>query len=80
LFTLFALALLVLVTLGTRCLLYGGSTTARLLRRVASGRSDRCELSLVTAMLSLLQQDESLLACLLPSTKFKLDTTLENVS
>ena len=80
LFALFALALLALVTLGTRCLLYGGSVTARLLRRVASRRSERCELSLVTAILSLLQQDESLLACLLPFTKFKLDTSLENVS
>lgn len=80
LFALFALALLALVTLGRRCLLYGGAATARLLRRVASRRSDRCELSLVTAMLSLLQQDESLLCCLLPFTKFKLDTSLENVS
>lgn len=80
LFALFALALLVLVTLGTRCLLYGGSASACLLRRVASRRRTRCELSLVATMLSLLQQDESLLACLLSFTKFKLDTTLENVS
>jgi len=30
--------------------------------------------------LSLLQQDRSLLACLLSFTEFKLDTTLDNVS
>src|SRR5215211_5188781 len=68
LFALFALALLVLVTLGTRCLLYAGPATARLLRRVASRRRDRCELSLATAMLNLLQRDESLLVYLLPFT------------
>ena len=50
------------------------------LRRVASRRRGRCELSLVSAMLSLLQQDRSLLACLLSFTKFKLDATLDNVS
>jgi len=37
-------------------------------------------LSLVSAMLSLLKQDRSLLACLLSFTKFKLNATLDNVS
>src|SRR5262249_54905358 len=80
LFALFVLALLILTTLGTFCLLRGDQRTKELLRRVASRRRDRCELSLVSAMLSLLQQDRSLLACLLSFTKFKPDTTMNNVS
>lgn len=80
LFALFALALLALVSLGTRCLLNGGPTARELLRRVASRRSGRCELSLVTAMLELLKQDDDLLKHLSPLTKFKLDKTLANVS
>lgn len=80
LFALFVLALLILVTLGTFCLLSGGQGANRLLRRVASRRRGRCELSLVSAVLGLLQQDRTLLACLLSFTKFKLDTTLKNVS
>ncbi|MGH9847237.1 MAG: hypothetical protein ACREEM_51735, partial [Blastocatellia bacterium] len=71
---------LILVTLGTFCLLQGDQRAKELLRRVASRRRGRCELSLVSAMLSLLQQDRSLLACLLSFTKFKLDTALDNVS
>lgn len=80
LFALFALALLALTTLGTYCLLRGAPAARDLLRHVASRRRGRCELSLVSAMLSLLQQEASLLACLLPFTKFKLDATLDNVS
>jgi len=80
LFALFVLALLILVTLGTFCLLRSDQRTKELLRRVASRRRGRCELSLVSAILSLLRQDRSLLACLLSFTKFKLDTTLDNVS
>lgn len=80
LFALFILALLILVTLGTFCLLRGDQRTKELLRRVASRRRGRCELSLVSAMLELLRQDRSLLACLLSFTKFKLDTTLDKVS
>jgi len=79
-FALFALALLILVTLGTFCLLSGTQGAKALLRRVASRRRGRCELSLVSAMLSLLQQEWCLLDCLLPFTKFKLDRTLDNVS
>jgi hypothetical protein len=48
--------------------------------RVASRRRGRCELSLVSVMLRLLQEDRSLLARLLSFTKFKLDTTIDNVS
>lgn len=73
LFGLFVLALLVLITLGTFCLLGGGQGANRLLRR---GRQRyRCELSLVSAVLSLVQQNRILLECLLSFTKFKLDMT-----
>lgn len=80
LFALFVLALLILIRLGTFCLLSCGQRAKRLLRRVASRRRGRCELSLVSAMLSLIQQDRTLLACLLSFTTFKLDTTLDKVS
>ena len=80
LFALFALALLILVTLGTVWLLPGDRVSKQLLRRVASRRRGRCELSLVTAMLSLLRQDRDLLECLGPFTKFNLDKTLQYVS
>lgn len=80
LFALFVLALLILVTLGTVWLLPGDQTSKRLLRRVASRRRARCELSLVTAMLNLLRKDRSLIECLLPFTKFKLDKVLQFVS
>ena len=62
------------------CLLRGDQRAKELLRRVAWRRQNRCELSLVSAMLSLLQQDRSLLACLLSFTEFKLNVTLDIVS
>ena len=80
LFALFAIALLVLTVLGTRLLIRGGEQAAQLLRRVASRRSDRCELSLIAAVIALVQQDWSLLAALSPLTKLNLDATLSNVS
>lgn len=80
LFALFVLALLMLVTLSTFLLLAGDQLSKRLLRRVASRRSGRCELSLVTAMTCLLHKDQGLLDCLFSFTKFKLDKTLQNVS
>jgi hypothetical protein len=81
LFALFACALLLLLTLGTFLFLQGPRHLARvLLRRVASRRTGRCELSLITATLALLQQDWTWLVCLLPNTKFKLEMTLHNVS
>ena len=81
LFALFALALLLLTTLGTFVFLQGPRHLARQhLRRVASRRNGRCELSLITATLALLQQDWTWLLCLLPNTKFNLEKTLPNVS
>jgi hypothetical protein len=80
LFTLFAIALLVLTVLGTKLLIRGGPQSATLLRRVASRRSERCELSLIAAVIALVQQDRSLLAALSPFTKLNLEATLSNVS
>lgn len=79
LFALFALALLILVTLATFWLLPGDRKSKQLLRRVASRRRSRCELSLISAMLSLLQRDRTLLDCLMPFAKFNLDKVLQYV-
>ena len=81
LFALFAIALLLLTTLGTYIFLQGPRHLARqTLRRVASRRRGRCELGLITATLALLQQDWTWLSCLLSWTKFNLEKTLANVS
>jgi hypothetical protein len=80
LFALFAIALLVVGSLATRLLLRSGKQAGALLRRVVSRRQGRCELSLISAMVSLLQQDPSLYDHLVPRIKFKLEGTLANVS
>jgi hypothetical protein len=80
LFALFAITLLVLTTLGMALLIRGGSEAKQLLRRVASRRRGRCELSLVTAMIALVQRDRSLFAALSPQTKLNLEAILSNVS
>jgi hypothetical protein len=80
LFALFAIALLVLTTLGIALLIRGGPGANQFLRRVASRRSGRCELSLVSAMIALVQKDRSLFAALSPQTKLNLEATLSNVS
>lgn len=79
LFALFALALLVVVSLGSRLLGQGGPEATALLRRVASRRRGRWELSVVSAMVRLLQEDKSLFAHL-SSIKFNLETKLLYVS
>lgn len=80
LFALFAIALLVLTTLGMALLIRGGPDALRLLRRVASRRSNRCELSLIAAVIALVQQDRCLFTALSPHTKLNLKATLSNVS
>jgi hypothetical protein len=80
LFALFVLALLVVVSLAIKLLLPRGSNAVALLRRVASRRRGRWELSLVSAMVRLLQEDKSLFAHLSSSIKFKLDARLVYVS
>jgi len=80
LFAMFAIALLVLTTLGMTFLIRGGPGAKQLMRRVASRRRGRCELSLVAAIIALAQQDRSLFAALSPHTKLNLEATLSNVS
>src|SRR5262245_3131590 len=80
LFALVAIALLVVVTLASRLLLRQGAQASALLRRVASRRRGRCELSLVSAMISLLHQDPGLYNHLVPRRKLKLEGDLANVS
>ena len=80
LFALVAIALLVVVSLASRLLLRQGAQASTLLRRVASRRCGRCELSLVSAMISLLQQDPGLYDHLVPRIRLKLEGALANVS
>jgi hypothetical protein len=80
LFALVAIALLVVVSLASRLLLRHGTQASALLRRVASRRRGRCELSLVGAMISLLHQDPGLYDHLVPRLKLKLEGDLANVS
>jgi hypothetical protein len=80
LFALFAIALLVVVSLGVKLLVGGGAGAVALLRRVASRRRGRWELSLVSAMVRLLQDDKSLFAHLSPRIKLNLEASLSNVS
>jgi class 3 adenylate cyclase/DNA-binding winged helix-turn-helix (wHTH) protein len=53
---------------------------AAVLRRVASRRRGRCELSLISAMISLLHQEPRLYAHLTPRIKLKPERDLANVS
>jgi hypothetical protein len=80
LFALFAIALRVLTSLGMHLLLRGGPQAHQLLRRVASRRLARCELSLIAAVVALVQQDRNLFAALSPCTRLNLEVTLSNVS
>jgi hypothetical protein len=80
LFALFALALVVVVSLGIVLLVRGGAAAVALLRRVASRRRGRWDLSVVSAMVSLLQDDKSLFAPLSPRIKLDLEARLANVS
>jgi hypothetical protein len=79
-FALFAIALLVMTSLGSKLLLAHGHRAKDLLRRVVSRRRGRCELGLVSAMVSLLQRDKTLYNDLRPHVKLKLEATLDNVS
>jgi hypothetical protein len=80
LFALVAMALLVVASLATRLLLRGDPSAHALLRRVASRRRSRCELSLVSAMISLLHQEPGFYEYLAPRIKLKLDGDLAKVS
>ena len=80
LFALFAIALLVVASLAPRLLLRGNQQARTLLRQVASRRRGRCELRLVSAMISLLHQDPGLYEHLVPRIKLKLEGNLAKVS
>jgi hypothetical protein len=62
--------------LGMRLLVRGGAQAKELLRRVASLRRDRCELSLIATVIALVQRDKSMFAVLSAQTKLKLDYVL----
>jgi hypothetical protein len=79
-FALFAIALLAMISLGCRLLLSPSRGAPSLLRRVASRRRRRCELGLVSAMVHLLRQDQTLYDKLSPHAKLKLEASLANVS
>jgi hypothetical protein len=80
LFALVAMALPVVVSLPSRLLLRQDAQASALLRRVASRRRGRCELSLVSAMITLLHQEPGLYDHLIPRLKLKLEGNLANVS
>ena len=79
-FALFALAMLILLCLAVKVLLKDPSRAKTLLRLIASRRKGRCELSIINAMLKLLQQLPSLLFELDPSTKLDLEAQFQYVS
>ena len=79
-FALFAIALLVMTSLGSQLLLTPSRAAPDLLRRVASRRRGRCEVGLISAMVSLLRQDKTLYDALCPHAKLRLEATLANVS
>jgi hypothetical protein len=74
-FALFAISLLVLIHLGIK-LLIDNIDSASLLRRVLSRRSNRSELSIISAMICLLQQDKTLFNELVSLSNFNLEATL----
>lgn len=75
-FALFAIGLLIVVTLGMKLLARGSPHAFNLLRRVASRRKHRWDLSLVSAMVSLLAHDKTLLDHLSPLTILNLEASL----
>jgi uncharacterized membrane protein HdeD (DUF308 family) len=77
---LFALALLVVVSLGVRLLVRGGAEAVALLRRGASRRRGRWDLSVVSAIVALLHTDKSLFAHLSPRIQLDLEASLAKVS
>lgn len=79
-FALFAISLLIVVELGMKLLGSGSKEAFELMRKVASRRKDRWDLSLVSAMVSLLKGDKGLFQHLTTHTKLNLEASLPNVS
>jgi hypothetical protein len=80
LFALFAIAVLVMTSLGSQLLLAQGHRAKALLRRGVSRRHGRCAWGLMSAMVSLLQRDKTLYNDLCPHVTLTLEATLDNVS
>ena len=72
LFALFVIAMVALITLSIQLLVRNGNTAQTLLRRVASRRGKRRELSLIAATIALIQQEPSLLGLLTKDLKLNL--------
>ena len=79
-FALFAFALLILISLAISILLCNPKIADQLLRRIASRRRDRCELSLVNAMVKLLEHDPTLFLWLDSHLTLDLEAAFPNVS
>jgi hypothetical protein len=79
-FALFALALRVVVSVAVKLLVSGGPAAVALLRRVASRRRERWDLSVVSARVRLLHEDKGLFAHLSSHIKFHLEARLVYVS
>jgi hypothetical protein len=77
---LFALALLVVVSVAVKLLLPRGPDAVALLRRVASRGRGRWELSLGSAMVRVLHADKGLFAHLSSHMQFNLDARVVYVS
>jgi hypothetical protein len=75
-FALFAMALMIVVTLGMKLLVRGAKVAFGLLRRVASRRKQGWNMSLVGAIVSLLKLDKSLFQHLSAHTRFNLEAAL----
>ena len=72
LFALFVIAMVALITLSIQLLVRNGNTAQTFLRRVASRRGKRRELSLIAATIALIQQEPSLLGLLTKDLKLNL--------
>lgn len=79
-FALFAIGLLVVVRLAMKLLQRDQPVAFALMRRVASRRKGRWDLSAVSAMARLLKLDNSLFEHLSCSSKLSLEIVLPNVS
>jgi hypothetical protein len=73
LLALLAMALLGVASLATRLWWRGAQPASAWLRRVASRRRGRCELSLISAMISVLHHEPRLYDHLTPRIKLKLE-------
>lgn len=79
-FALFAIGLMMIVKLGVKLLGDGSEEAFEMMRKVASRRKGRWDLSLVSAMVSLLKLYKELFQHLSFHTKLNLEASLPNVS